>query len=200
MDLIRTKKVPTNKIMPSEHALMLRFDCSRSIVVSAYHRLEALGAVYSITKRGHFVAENFHNLIKPISYIIGAQKHNGVLKETENRQWLYDRNIVFEEDVYYEKTYDKDEKEIGFAQCFILKKYFDLGFDINKSLIDQLISKNGVNNTVYELKYETVNMYGCEKLVVIYLFGYDLESISFAARYVIHPDHFNIKHQEFSLV
>ncbi|ADE19677.1 GntR family transcriptional regulator [Mycoplasma crocodyli] len=200
MDLIRSKKIPTNKIMPSEHALMLRFDCSRSAVVSAYHRLEALGAVYSISKRGHFVAENFHNLIKPISYILGSDEHKSTLNKNLDREWLQRMNIIFEDDSSYEKVYIKDGKVICYADCFVLKKYFDNDFNINDSLINQLVSRNGITNIVYHLKYEDVNKFGYEKLVVLYVFGYDFDSISFAAKYVIHPDNFDIKHQEFSLV
>ncbi|MCU9937735.1 hypothetical protein NW731_04820 [Mycoplasmopsis felis] len=53
---------------------MEKMDCSRSIVVSAYQKLESIGAIYSISKRGHFVAENFHNLIKPIPFMLDVDR------------------------------------------------------------------------------------------------------------------------------
>ncbi|WP_334687340.1 GntR family transcriptional regulator [Mycoplasmopsis felis] len=74
IDLIVSKKIPVNKIMPSEHYVMEKMDCSRSIVVSAYQKLESIGAIYSISKRGHFVAENFHNLIKPIPFMLDVDR------------------------------------------------------------------------------------------------------------------------------
>ncbi|WP_245594771.1 winged helix-turn-helix domain-containing protein [Mycoplasma elephantis] len=203
IDLIKTQKVPTNKILPSEHALMIRFNCSRSIVIKAYQKLETLGAIYSISKRGHFVAENFHNLIKPISYLIGATSQEGVeIKDKNLPQWMNEKRILF---VYghrsFDKTYFKDNEIIAKSNIYLSCKKVDKNeiIDFNKSLTDLLTERDGLNNMVYSLSYEEVDcLFDQKNIVVVTFFGYDDDSICIAGKYYINPKYFKFYHQEFS--
>ncbi|UUD35637.1 GntR family transcriptional regulator [Mycoplasmopsis caviae] len=203
IDLIKTQKVPTNKILPSEHSLMMHFDCSRSIVVKAYQKLEALGAIYSISKRGHFVAENFHNLIKPISYLLGVTAQEGKeIKSKELAQWMVDKRILFVQGFRtFEKTYYKDKDVLATSEIYVSCKNIEVDEEINfnKSLTDLLIERGGLNNMVYSLAYENVKKFGYESLVVVSFFGYDEDSICIAGKYYINPKYFRFFHQEFSL-
>nr|WP_084477549.1 winged helix-turn-helix domain-containing protein [Mycoplasma leonicaptivi] len=203
IDLIATRKVPVNKIMPSEHALMARFNCSRSVVVAAYQRLSALGAIYSISKRGHFVAENFHNLIKPISLLIGADVQWGEEVPNTEPEWFETKNIIFVHGSRsFVKKYEKNGSVIAEADIWVSLKHIDQDepIDTTKPLIDILDNKERLTNVVYELKWEKVNRLDHEYMMVITLFGYDLDSICIAAKYYIKPEHFTFWHQEFSLI
>ncbi|MEE3928288.1 winged helix-turn-helix domain-containing protein [Mycoplasmopsis ciconiae] len=203
IELIISKKVPTNKIMPSEHALMMRFNCSRSVVVSAYNKLEALGAVYTISKRGHFVAENFHNLIKPISFLIGADTEETILKsESDLEEWNDDNHIIFLDGYYgFDKKFFIKKKMVGDGVVYVSKKHLPdpKMMEGNKALINFLIDKKVISNIVYQLCYEKVKKYGRSELVAIKMFGYDDDSICIAGKFYIDPDHFKFFHQEFSL-
>ncbi|TNK92156.1 GntR family transcriptional regulator [Mycoplasmopsis pullorum] len=202
MDLIKTKKVPTNRIMPSEHALMAKFDCSRSVVISAYNKLESLGAVYSISKRGHFVAENFHNLIKPLGYMLGADSERGWEVQTDQLpEWTVEDNIIFIQGFrFFEKEYFLNQEMIAKSEIYLSKKYLrdDQVPNLNQPLLDLLNDQNGISNIVYKLKYEKIKLYDRDELVVVYFFGYDDESISIAGKYFIKPENFIFFHQEFS--
>ncbi|EIE42080.1 hypothetical protein MCANUFG1_00528 [Mycoplasmopsis canis UFG1] len=205
IDLIKSKKVPVNKIMPSEHALMERFNCSRSVVVSAYQKLNALGAVYSISKRGHFVAENFHNLIKPVSFLLkvdkqwGEEMHDFVLPE-----WFEERNIIFVDGTrMFKKSFYKKGEVIAEADIWISTKNLDKfePVDLSKPLIDILSEREPIKNIVYDIHFEkNANRLGYEDMMVLMLFGYDDDSICIAAKYYIKPEHFKFYHQEFSLL
>lgn len=204
MELIQSKKIPTNKIMPSEHALMMRFNCSRSVVVAAYQKLEALGAIYSISKRGHFVAENFHNLIKPVSYLIGCDKQTVKLRTRnfELPEWIINNQIIFVNGVEkFEKEYFKKGELVAEGEIYLSGKYVNESSEIqeSKSLIDYLNNSDGLTNIVYRLNYEKVNKFNHEFLVVVSFYGYDEDSISIAGKYYIKPEHFTFYHQEFSL-
>lgn len=204
MKLIQSKKIPTNKIMPSEHALMMRFNCSRSVVVAAYQKLEALGAIYSISKRGHFVAENFHNLIKPVSYLIGCDKQTVKLRTRnfELPEWIINNQIIFVNGVEkFEKEYFIKGELVAEGEIYLSGKYVNESSEIqeNKSLIDYLNNSDGLTNIVYRLNYEKVNKFNHEFLVVVSFYGYDEDSISIAGKYYIKPEHFTFYHQEFSL-
>ncbi|QDY88125.1 winged helix-turn-helix domain-containing protein [Mycoplasma anserisalpingitidis] len=204
MELIQSKKIPTNKIMPSEHALMMRFNCSRSVVVAAYQKLEALGAIYSISKRGHFVAENFHNLIKPVSYLIGCDKQTVKLRTRnfELPEWIINNQIIFVNGVEkFQKEYFKKGELVAEGEIYISGRYVNPETEIqeNKSLIDYLNNSDGLTNIVYRLNYEKVNKFNHEFLVVVSFYGYDEDSISIAGKYYIKPEYFTFYHQEFSL-
>ncbi|MBN4083595.1 winged helix-turn-helix transcriptional regulator [Mycoplasma sp. CSL10137] len=203
IDLIVTRKVPVNKIMPSEHALMEMFKCSRSVVVGAYQKLYALGAVYTISKRGHFVAENFYNLIKPVSFLMGADRVRGIeIEEPTEPDWFHEKRIIFVEGFrQFRTTYEIEGKVIAEADIFLSIKNVDQfePISLNKPIIDTLAERSSLTNIVYELKYENVKLFGEDKLVVITMWGYDNESISIAAKFYIKPENFIFFHQEFSL-
>ncbi|VEU58662.1 winged helix-turn-helix domain-containing protein [Mycoplasmopsis gallinacea] len=204
IDLIQSGKVPVNKIMPSEHQLMYRFGCSRSVVIAAYSKLQTLGAVYSISKRGYFVAENFHNLVKPLSYLIGSDKCKGkeVVEGKKLPEWIFDKRIIFVEDFReFDKKYFKNNNLIGVSKYYISTKNLKENevIDLENSLIDLLIDRNAISNIIYDLKYEDDPYFGFKKIVVVYFFGYDDDSISLSGKFWIHPDHFKFNHQEFSL-
>lgn len=204
MDLIKTRKVPVNKIMPSEHAIMERFNCSRSVVVTAYLKLHALGAVYSIPKRGHFVAENFHNLIKPVSYLLQSDKQTG--EEIYNfsfPDWFEKNNIILVEGARaFKKTFYKDKQVIAEADLWISIKSIDKNelVDLTVPLVDILNARESIKNCVYRITYEKdVNRLGYKNMLVLTMFGYDEDSICIAGKYYIKPEHFEFFHQEFSL-
>ncbi|UWV93425.1 GntR family transcriptional regulator [Mycoplasmopsis cynos] len=205
MDLIKSKKIPVNKIMPSENALMQRFNCSRSVVVVAYQRLSSLGAVYTISKRGHFVAENFHNLIKPVSLILKVEKQEGY-EEIDFiwPEWFEKKNIIFTEGARkFKKTYYKNDELIAYSDIWISTKNIakDEIIDASKPLIDVLDEKETITNIVYEVQYENFfNYFGFEKMMVLTLFDYDEDSICIAGKYYIKPEHFKLFYQEFSLL
>ncbi|VEU71086.1 winged helix-turn-helix domain-containing protein [Mycoplasmopsis glycophila] len=204
MDLIRTRRIPVNKIMPSEHQLMHKFDCSRNIVVAAYQKLEFLGAVYSIQKRGHFVAENFHNLIKPISFLFAADKQTGVEVQGDVPlpQWAEDKNIIFVNGFrVFDKKFYKENELIAEARIFMSLKNIDQfePIDCTKPLIDVLLEKEDLTNIVYELEFDNVEKFGQNPSLGIRFFGYDADSISIAGVFYVDPKHFKFFHQEFSL-
>ncbi len=205
MDLIKSGKVPTNKIMPSEHQLMHKFDCSRNIVVAAYQKLTSLGAVYSISKRGHFVAENFHNLIKPLSFLFKSNHETGseILNVNELPQWMIDKHIIFLDGFrVFEKKYFDEENQIADGMVYISTKhiYENDEIDFEKPIIDFLIKKNAVLNIVYHLIFEPIEKYGSNPSLAVRFFGYDNESISIAGKFYIDPNYFEFYHQEFSLL
>lgn len=205
LDLIKTKKIPTNKVMPSEHALMHRFECSRGVVVSAYNKLAALGAVYSINKRGHFVAENFHNLIKPLSYMLKTDSQSGieVTNEIREPQWFETKNVIFVNGWRaFAKEYFKENQKIAEATIYVSNNLFNSvdQLDLSSSITDALLKAKMLNNMIYFLEYQNVNKFEHEKLVVINFYGYDTESISIAGTMYVHPDHFQFFHQEFGSV
>ncbi|MGZ9762185.1 GntR family transcriptional regulator [Mycoplasma sp. 394] len=202
IDLISTKKIPINMIMPSEHQLMNRFNCSRSVVVSAYQKLFSIGAIYSISKRGHFVAENFHNLIKPISYLIGVDRILGSETKETLPNWFKDKNIIFTEGHRsFKMNYQKAGEIIAEGDIYVSTKNIDEfePIDTRTPIINILIDRHSLKNIVYELKYEKVNKFGVDNMVVIAFWGYDSDSICIAGKYYIKPEHFKFYHQEFSL-
>ncbi|WBP84082.1 GntR family transcriptional regulator [Mycoplasmopsis edwardii] len=205
IDLIKSKKVPVNKIMPSEHALMERFNCSRSVVVSAYQKLSALGAVYSISKRGHFVAENFHNLIKPVSFLLNVDKQWGEeIHDFIEPEWFGERNIIFVDGTrMFRKFFYKKGEVIAEADIWVSTKNLDKyePIDLSVPLIDVLSEREPIKNIVYDIHYEKeANRLGHENMMVLMIFGYDEDSICIAAKYYIKPEHFKFYHQEFSLL
>ncbi|UUM19916.1 MULTISPECIES: GntR family transcriptional regulator [unclassified Mycoplasma] len=205
LELIKSKKIPVNKVMPSEHALMNRFECSRGVVVSAYNKLAALGAVYSINKRGHFVAENFHNLIKPLSYMLKCDQQIGVeiTSKAESPKWFETKNIIFLNGYrVFEKEYFKDGIKIAEGITYVSSDLFKIvpEINLNESITDILLNNKMLNNIIYFLEYQNVNKFGFEKLVAINFYGYDTESISIAGTLYVHPDHFQFFHQEFGAV
>ncbi|WP_322960356.1 GntR family transcriptional regulator [Mycoplasmopsis cynos] len=204
ISLIKSKKIPVNKIMPSEHALMQRFNCSRSVVVSAYLKLNALGATYSISKRGHFVAENFHNLIKPISSLLKVDKQWGEeVFDFQWPSWFDERNIIFTDGArMFNKYFYKNNELIAEADVWLSTKNLDIyePIDLSIPLLDSLSEREPVKNIVYEIKYEEANRLGYEKMMVIIFFGYNEDSICIAGKFYIKPEHFTFFHQEFSLL
>lgn len=196
---IKSGKFKANSILPSENFLIEKFGCSRIIIISAYNVLKKLGIVYSVAKKGYFVAENVHNIIEPISKRINATntKTKKVTKYTPD--WFKDLKIIFDDDFYcLEKRYYKGRNLIMIAEYFISLKY-NLDEIEDHSIIDFLTNSNKIlKNCVYHLKYEKTNIWGKNNLVVIYMFGYDKDGICVAAKYYIHPDHFHFEHQEFS--
>ncbi|WP_322958286.1 GntR family transcriptional regulator [Mycoplasmopsis felis] len=202
IDLIVSKKVPVNKIMPSEHYVMEKMDCSRSIVVSAYQKLESIGAIYSISKRGHFVAENFHNLIKPIPFMLDVDRIFGNEVPSIKPNWFQEKNIIFVNGFRtFEKQLEKKGQIIGEAEIYISLKVVDLyePLNLNKPLVASLNDRKALKNIVYELKYEKCSKLNDELLVVITFWGYDNDSVSIAGKYYIKPEFFKFYHQEFSL-
>ncbi|TDV24213.1 regulatory GntR family protein [Mycoplasmopsis mustelae] len=202
IDLIASKKIPVNMIMPSEHQLMSRFNCSRSVVVSAYQKLFSIGAIYSISKRGHFVAENFHNLIKPISYLLNVDRILG--QETKNNlpTWFKEKNIIFlAKHRSFKLSYEKKGEIIAEADIYVSTKNIDEfePIDLRRPLVNILTERQSLKNMVYELKYEKVNKFNLNYMVVVSFWGYDDNSICIAGKYYIKPEHFKFYHQEFSL-
>ncbi|WP_025755130.1 winged helix-turn-helix domain-containing protein [Mycoplasmopsis cricetuli] len=205
LGLIKSKKIPPNKIMPSEHALMNHFNCSRGVVVSAYNKLAALGATYSINKRGHFVAENFHNLIKPLSFLLKCDKQQGIKINNlaTDPDWFEKKNIIFISGyTTYEKEYFKEKRKIAQSTIYVTNKLFQVieKLDLSKSIVDELVKNKMLNNIIYSLEYEDVNYFGVTKLVVITFHGYDADSISIAGKMYINPDDFRFFHQEFASI
>ncbi|WP_027122153.1 GntR family transcriptional regulator [[Mycoplasma] imitans] len=208
-DLIDSGKVPVNKIMPSEHQLMKKFSCSRNIVITAYQKLSALGAVYSIHKRGRFVAENFHNLIKPLTVLLNVQKIEGeeVLikdknKELELPEWAVKKRIIFVDGFrYFKKRYYIDDKLMGESDIYVSLKNISEFETIDPSVpaVDLLTQRKALTNVVYELEFDDVSKFGVKPALAVKFFGYDNDSICVAGRHYIHPKYFKFHHQEFSL-
>ncbi|VEU59414.1 GntR family transcriptional regulator [Mesomycoplasma neurolyticum] len=202
IDLIVSKKKKPNEIMPSEGYLMLRFKISRITAINAYKKLEAIGAVYNISKQGRFVAENFFGLIKPFSFSFPINKVtiNKIYKKEP--KWFKDFNIIFDYGyAVFQKQYFKNSEEIMMSENFISKKYnipktFNDTFSFTNFLLEK---ENYLKNTVYKLRYEKVNMYGFEYLVVVYSWSYDEEGIAIASRFVVKPKYFQFSHQEKNL-
>ncbi|ADC31420.1 GntR-family transcriptional regulator [Mycoplasmoides gallisepticum str. F] len=208
-DLIHSGKVPVNKIMPSEHQLMKKFSCSRNIVIAAYQKLSALGAVYSIHKRGRFVAENFHNLIKPLSVLLNVEKIEGeeVLIKDKNKRfqlpdWAIKKHIIFIDGFRcFKRRYYIDDKLMGESDIYLsLKNVSEVEtIDPTVPVVDLLIQRKALTNVVYELEFDDLKKFGVKSALVIKFFGYDNDSICVAGKYYIHPKCFKFHHQEFSL-
>ncbi|WP_406613919.1 GntR family transcriptional regulator [Mycoplasma corogypsi] len=209
IDLIRSGKVPVNKIMPSEHQLMTKFSCSRNIVVSVYQKLASLGAVYSIQKRGHFVSENFHNFVKPLSTLLKVEKIDGeeVLQNewggaSQLPQWAVEKHIIFVEGFrHFKKRYYIKDELMGEGDVYVSLKNLDPFEPVHpeKPLFDLLSERGDLHNVVYELVFEDVEKFGQNPALVIRFFGYDSDSICVAGQFYIHPKYFKFNHHEFSI-
>ncbi|QJB71435.1 GntR family transcriptional regulator [Mycoplasma sp. 1654_15] len=202
LSVINSKRGRLNRPLPSEHALMDKFQCSRTVVIRVYQRLFSIGAIYAVPKRGYFIAENFHNFIKPISFLLHADKIEGEEKYKEIPDWFEGKNIKFINGYkYIEKKFYKNEEHIIDAEIYITANDIlkDEILDFSRPLVAILNDKNQVKNMVYELKYEKVEKFGQNQLLVIYFWGYDKIGICIAGKYYVKPEHFIFYHQEFSI-
>ncbi|MGY6172366.1 winged helix-turn-helix domain-containing protein [Candidatus Mycoplasma pogonae] len=201
INLIESKKVKTNQILPSENFLIEKFGSSRITVISAYKKLEQLGYVYTVPKKGRFVAENLCNIIEPISAKINSENSKIQKVDLAEPDWFAKHKIIF---TYgydsYIKKYFKQNTLIMHAEYFVSKKYSLPEVAAETNIIEFFLKRKVLKNTVYHLQYEKTNFWPeYQKLVVVYLYGYDDEGICIAGRYWIHPDDFYFTHQEFSL-
>ena len=54
--------------LPSEKAISIKYEVSRIVSTKVLSELRKIGAIYSIPKKGNFVAQYFSSLLKPLSY------------------------------------------------------------------------------------------------------------------------------------
>ncbi|UWD34176.1 winged helix-turn-helix domain-containing protein [Mesomycoplasma molare] len=206
IDLIEKKHLEPNELMPSEHFLMDKFNVSRITAINAYQQLEGIGAIYTRNKLGRYVAENFSGLAKAYSSLIKYEysETNKIERyEGDEPQWFYRLNIIFLlGHKSFKKIYFNDKKEeIMFADHYVSRKYeLPEEMDGRFSILEHLTKKtNAIRKMAYKLKYEKVDKWGFEYLVVIYAWGYDDTGISVASRYIVHPDYFVFFHTEKNL-
>ncbi|AAZ43530.2 winged helix-turn-helix domain-containing protein [Mycoplasmopsis synoviae] len=204
MELIQTGQMPPNKIMPSQHQLMKRFECSRNIIAAAYKKLEFLGAVYSISKRGYFVSENFHNLIKPLSFLLGVSRQDGYeIKNVDTLpDWATKKHIIFTNGFRtFFKNYFKEDKLIAESEIFLSLKCVSKKENINLNIpiTDLLIRRKILTNVVYQIEFEKIIKFGANPSVAVIFYGYDADSICIDGKFYVDPENFKFYHQEFSL-
>ncbi|WP_215773276.1 GntR family transcriptional regulator [Mesomycoplasma hyorhinis] len=202
ISIINSKRGRLNRPLPSEHALMDKFSCSRTVVIRVYQRLFSIGAIYAVPKKGYFIAENFHNFIKPISFLLHVDKIEATQKQQQIPQWFESRKINFINGYRcYEKQLFKEGEHIADAEVFISENDLekDEVLDLNRPLVAILNEKSQIKNIVYELRYEKVAKFGLENMVVITFWGYDKIGVCIAGKYYVKPEHFLFFHQELSV-
>ncbi|MGZ9413351.1 winged helix-turn-helix domain-containing protein [Mycoplasma sp. 480] len=204
--LIKNRVLEPNELMPSEHFLMEKFGVSRITAINAYQQLEGIGAIYTRSKLGRYVAENFSGLAKAYSSLIKyeystTQKIERI--EGDEPQWFYRQNIIFllGFNAFRKQYFNKNKEEIMVAEHYVSRRYelpekMDQQFSILEHLVKTPLA---ITKMAYKLKYEKVDKWGFEYLVVIYAWGYDEAGISVASRYVVHPEYFTFFHTEKNL-
>lgn len=206
INLINTKKIKVNEIMPSEYFLMEKFGISRITAINAYKKLENIGAVYSKNKQGRYVAEHFYGMIKPFSELLDSD-HSTIKKSREVKEpkWFEEFNIKFIDgwNSYHKEYFKENDEKFMVAKHYISKKYDlpEMETSSSFSLTNFFIENRPVmKNMNYKLRYEKVNEWGFEYLVVVYVWGYDEKGICLSSRYIVHPKYFEFYHQEKSLI
>lgn len=200
-NLIESKQILPNQQMPSEFFLCNKFNCSRSIAILAYAKLEAIGAVCVIGKKGRYVMEHFNTLIKPLSYVLNSDYDKTEQKKFQRPEWFSQFKVSNQNFNYYQKKYYKNKEMIMIADYYLDPKIKSFPKFNDVSIIHKLTYEDFILEKMqYYLKYENIKIFSVKNLVVVYMIGKFQNQVIICARYLIHPKHFVFHHDEYNLI
>ncbi|MDQ0513848.1 GntR family transcriptional repressor for pyruvate dehydrogenase complex [Mycoplasmoides fastidiosum] len=200
-NLVQTRCNSEDTSLPSEAFICNKFKCSRIIAIAAYNKLKAIGAVNIIEKKGRFAVKNFNNLIKPLSYAINCDRDTTEkVKGRKKADWLLQFGVNYKKFNQYYKQYYKNDELIMTADYYLAPE-LNIGNNFNEiSITHKLAYENMTLERVnYHLKCENIEMFGSQKIIVVYMEGYYQNEICVCARYLIDPNHFIFRHDEYNL-
>ena len=187
-----------NDKLPSEKSISIRFGVSRIVASKVFSELRKIGAIYSVPKKGYFVAKYFEGLIKPLSFEYQIDKISDDVhpidqnKMFEKEEWIIDDSFLT-----LERKYFRNNELIINSEIWLKKEeWYKKEESITDILLDEIVITSSVTITKFE-KFK--NEDEKESLVSYRVYFFD-EGIACIYRYVVDPKHFKLIKQEFNII
>ena len=192
---ISSGKYRVNDKLPSEKAITIKYDVSRIVASRVFLELKKIGAIYSIPKKGNYVAMFFEGLLKPMHFSYGTNNNKDGLME-DYRPDMFDRLKIKDEFNTFTRNYYKDNETIVKSQNWIDK---DIVILESKSIIESIKEKYTIVSSITLSKFELFLPDDKTKKLVTYRVIYTTSKAVHISRFTVDEEHFEIIKQEFIL-
>jgi DNA-binding transcriptional regulator YhcF (GntR family) len=99
---------PNDKLL-SENALSIKYGVSRIVASRVFSELKKIGAVYSLPKKGNFIAEYFNGLLESVSDEYKIDKVLYIKMDYYDPAFFKEKNIYGNFEVFKKEYYKNDE-------------------------------------------------------------------------------------------
>lgn len=195
LDDMASGKYDIDEKMPSEQAVSIKYGVSRIVASRVFSELRKIGAIYSISKKGNFVARFFEGLIKPITYSYKAD----VIEETpmeDYRTSFFDEYKTNADFKTFSRKHKRDGKIIIESDNWL---NVDIIHDAKLSLFDNINSQVHITSAISVLFFEKWRPNDKVDCLITYKIFYFDGGIAAVMRYKIDPKEFKMVKQEFAL-
>ena len=190
---IASKKLKVDDKLPSEQGISIKYGVSRIVASRVFSLLRKIGAIYTIPKKGNYVARYFQGLIKPIGFeydidkMIDMPMDHYIPDFFAKNGWDGNFKVV-------KRFFNRNDKTIIKSENWIDK---NIAISSDIPIIDSVLSYSNVVSSVLFLRFEKFDENDDEKSLVTYRVVYSSTGISLISRYTINEEDFLFIKQEF---
>ncbi len=194
LDKMHSKEYKINQKLPSEKAIAIKYNVSRIVASRVFFELRKIGAIYTIPKKGSFVAKFFQGLVKPISFEYDIDNYKDSQMENYEPESFSEYEIKGKFKTF-KRTYFKDKKEIIVSENWINS---DLIIFPEKNLVDMVTQQAEVVSSISITKFEINSKTKKEDLITYKILYFD-KGIALVSRILVDKNKFKIIKQEFTI-
>ena len=185
-----------NEKLPSENQFVIKYGVSRTLVSRAFEILKQTGAIYSIPKKGYFVAEFFSGLVQSVAFFVKASHWEDQKVSIKIPEFIKAKTKLANVKTIscLKRTYFKDRQKIAIAYNWYDFQKFNITSQkpIIDTLLDQGILKSSISNYVFENENEFTNSLN----IINYQINYSYDAVVHAAKIIVKPPYFYLVKQE----
>ena len=192
---IYKKELLPNDKLPSEMQISIKYNVSRIVATKAYNSLKQIGAIYSIPKKGFFVAEHFSGIISSINdeYNIDELKDIKEYIALEHDGYI---NSISEKFLSFKREHFRDRQLVIVSHNWLnedIQKYQ------NEDIVRKMIWDNKLISAVNILKFEHFNAFGQDVNLVNTKIFYSQKNIAYIQKNVVSPKFFSLIKKEWAI-
>ncbi|NQZ66049.1 MAG: GntR family transcriptional regulator [Mycoplasmatales bacterium] len=185
-------KLRSNEKLPSEKQLSIKHDVSRIVATNVYKNLKKIGAIYSIPKKGFFVAENLTGIVISVNNFYKIDK----LIDSEP-----DIDLVLENDLYNFKYFKREHYSKGILKIVSYNWINTNSFEYkkNKDFIDDGILNEKITKSTHKLKFEKIFAFNHEENLVDTTFYYFNQNIIYIEKTIVDKKYFSLSKNDWNI-
>lgn len=195
LDDIAQGKYDVNEKMPSEQAISIKYGVSRIVSSRVFSELRKIGAIYSISKKGNFIARFFEGLIKPISYSYNANIIEEFPMEDYRTSFFEEYNVLGDFNTFSRK-HRRASKLIIESDNWVHKT---VKHNPKLSVFDNISPQITITSAISVLFFEKWRKTDKNDSLITYKILYFDDGIAAIIRYKVDPTEFKMVKQEFAL-
>lgn len=189
-------KLKPNQKLASEQQITIKYEVSKIVAIKAFDILKKIGAIYSLPKKGFFVAEYFANIIRSIDEEYKTSSFEDTIKFLGTPPLNKNTDLTFKYKTFTRK-HIRNKKLIMHSWNWLNEDV--ISYEENKDLVSKLVWSDKLISAVSILRFEKIEVFDQKVNLVLTKIYYGQNVIAFVQKVVIEPKIFYFLKNEWSI-